>query len=57
MRDSISEMSHYAEFDYLIVNDDFDTALAEMRSIVTASRLRTSAQALRHQGLIAGLLG
>lgn len=56
MRDSISEMSHYAEFDYLIVNDDFDAALAEMRSIVIASRLKTSAQVLRHQGLIASLL-
>lgn len=56
MRDSIAEMSHYAEFDYLIVNDDFDTALLEMRSVVTASRLRTTAQSARHHALIASLL-
>lgn len=56
MRDSIAEMSHYAEYDYLIVNDDFDTALAEMRSIVIACRLRTSAQSVRQKALIDSLL-
>lgn len=56
MRDSISEMSHYAEYDYLVVNDDFDVALAEMRSIVIASRLRTAAQSVRQQALIESLL-
>jgi len=40
MQDAISEMSHYAEFDYLIINDDFDQALLELRSIVLAQRQR-----------------
>ena len=30
MKDAVNEMSHYAEFDYLVVNDDFDAALNEL---------------------------
>ena len=50
------EMSHYAEFDYVIVNDVFDEAVAQMHAIFTASRLRREAQDARHAGLIAALL-
>src|SRR5690606_17267004 len=50
------EMSHYGEFDYVIVNEDFDTAVAEMCAVFTASRLRRRTQSLRHAGLIATLL-
>jgi guanylate kinase len=50
------EMSHYGEFDYVIVNEVFDTAVAEMCAILQASRLRREAQAQRHAGLIATLL-
>ena len=50
------EMSHYAEFDYVIVNEDFATAVAEMLAVFTASRLRRGQQLLRHEGLIAALL-
>ncbi len=56
MRDAIAEMSHYDEFDYLVINDQFDTALAELRSIVTARRLRRTAQTERHAGLLRALL-
>lgn len=38
MRDAENEMSHYIEFDYLIVNDDFDTALAELSAVICARR-------------------
>jgi Guanylate kinase len=38
MRDAVTEMSHYPEFDYLIVNDDFITALQQLKSIVIANR-------------------
>jgi guanylate kinase len=34
MRDAVSEMSHYNEFDYVVVNDDFDAALADLRAIM-----------------------
>jgi guanylate kinase len=45
MRDAEAEISHYDEFDYVVINDDFDTALAELRAVVLAQRLR-----LEHQG-------
>ena len=50
------EMSHYDEFDYVIVNEVFDTAVDEMCAVFTASRLRREAQARRHRDLIAALL-
>lgn len=50
------EMSHYGEFDYVIVNDVFDDAVAQMHAIFTASRLRREAQDVRHADLIAALL-
>lgn len=50
------EMSHYDEYDYVIVNEDFDTAVGEMCAIFVASRLRRAQQQERHAGLIAGLL-
>ena len=56
MRDAQAETSHYAEFDYLVVNDDFEQALAEMHAIVTADRLRLRRQQGRHRELLASLL-
>ena len=50
------EMSHFDEFDYLIINEDFDTAVSEMCVIFTASRLRTDAQRKRHSALVGALL-
>jgi guanylate kinase len=50
------EMSHHGEFDFLIVNDDFDTAVREMQSIFLASRLRRQVQVERHAALIDALL-
>ena len=50
------EMSHYDEFDYVIVNDVFEKAVDEMQTIFTASRLRREAQEVRHAGLIQTLL-
>ncbi len=38
------EMSHYAEFDYIVVNDDFEEALASLVAIVKANRLRVKNQ-------------
>lgn len=56
MRDAVSEMSHYAEADYLIVNDDFSAALNDLCAIVRARRLRRSAQEQRLQALLQDLL-
>ena len=51
------EMSHYDEFDYVIVNEHFDAAAAELRAIFVAHRLRRSAQTQRHGDIIRELLG
>ncbi|MFD0739192.1 guanylate kinase [Lysobacter koreensis] len=50
------EMSHYGEFDYVIVNEHFAVAVDEMCAIFTASRLRREAQVARHSRLITALL-
>lgn len=39
MRAAASEMSHYHEADYLVINDDFNTALADLQAILRAGRL------------------
>jgi len=51
-----SETSHYNEYDYVVVNDDFDTALAEIETIVLAKRLSLKSQTVRHQALLENLL-
>ena len=51
-----SETSHYNEYDYVVVNDDFDTALAEIETIVMAKRLSLKSQTIRHQELLNALL-
>lgn len=50
------EMSHFDEFDYVIVNEVFDQAVDEMCAIFTASRLRREQQVAEHRGLIEALL-
>ncbi|GEA12155.1 guanylate kinase [Alteromonas sp. KUL49] len=55
MSKAVDEMIHYDEFDHLIINDDFDTALGELHGIVTAQRVRTIKQSMRHSSLIAEL--
>ncbi len=44
MRDAVEEMSHYNEFDYLIVNDDFKQALTEIKYIIFCHRLEKNRQ-------------
>jgi len=56
MAGAIREIEHYAESDFLIVNEDFDVALGELRAIVAAQRVRFAAQSERYAGLISTLL-
>jgi len=46
------EMSHYTEFDYLVINDDFSQALRDLQHIVYSQRLRQPVQALRFKNLL-----
>ena len=50
-----SEMAHAPEFDYAIVNEDFEAAVGQLAAIVTATRLRYGSQAARHHELFAQL--
>ncbi|MEK9711378.1 MAG: guanylate kinase [Thalassolituus sp.] len=57
MSDAQSEMSHFGEYDYLIINDDFNNTLEELRSIIIARRHRLAAQQVRHAETLKKLLG
>jgi guanylate kinase len=56
MRDAISETSHYDEYDYLVINDDFETALKDIHHIFKAGRLKLKPQKHQFDHLIAELL-
>ena len=48
LRDAASDMTHWSEFDYVVVNDDFERALAELHAIVQGAgrRLRREREGL-----------
>ncbi len=54
--EAVAEMSHYAEFDYLVVNDDFEQALGELQAIVQSERLRQPRQAEKLVAMLKELL-
>ncbi|MDC9603676.1 guanylate kinase [Xenorhabdus griffiniae] len=56
MAQAVAEMEHYNEYDYVIINDDFNTALADLQSIIRSERLRLDRQTQRHDALISKLL-
>ncbi|MFI3119983.1 MAG: guanylate kinase [Methylococcaceae bacterium] len=56
MRDAVTEMRHYDEFDYLVVNDVFAAALTELKSIIIANRLTRQRQTGNLQPLLRSLL-
>jgi guanylate kinase len=56
MREAVSEMSHYVEYDYLLINDDFAHALSDLKAIFRANQLLQSPQQQRHRGLLSELL-
>ena len=56
MKSACDELRHYSEFDYLIVNDDFEDAAIQLQSIVIADRLRMSRQSIQQEKLLSFLL-
>ncbi|WP_407313674.1 guanylate kinase [Pseudomonas sp. nanlin1] len=56
MREAVSEMSHYHEYDYLVINDDFAAALEDLKAIFRANRLKQTPQQASHKDLLASLL-
>lgn len=56
MSEAESESSHYDEYDYLIVNDDFEQAKQEICAIFMANRLEVSRQTAKYEAVLTGLL-
>ncbi|NWK52263.1 guanylate kinase [Acinetobacter sp. SwsAc5] len=53
---AVEDMQQYVNFDYVIINDDFNKALHDLESVITANRLVMAQQAHRHQALIQKLI-
>ena len=56
MQQAITEMSHYVEYDYIVINDNFTTALWDLVAIFRSNQLRLSTQQKRHTQLLCDLL-
>lgn len=56
MSKAVSEMSHYDEYDYLIVNDSFEQALQDFSAIIKANRMIVTQQAIKHCDMLKDLL-
>jgi guanylate kinase len=56
MAEAVEEISHYVESDYLVVNDNFELALSQLKAIFTSHRLGTTSQNQRLSALLTELL-
>lgn len=56
LREARAEISHYRDYDYFVVNDDFETTLDDLRAVVRAERLKRLVQSDRRRNLIDDLL-
>lgn len=56
MKDAQQELSHYPEYDYLIVNDNFEVALNDLASIIVAERLKIEKQSIKLADILQDLL-
>ncbi len=56
MRDAKAQISHYSEYDYLVVNDDFSEAMRELRSVVQSDRLRQERMSERLRDQLGSML-
>ncbi|AOY88981.1 guanylate kinase [Marinobacter salinus] len=55
LKEAAEECRHALAFDYLVVNDQFEVALADLLAIVRSQRLRMAVQQDRHRALLTGL--
>ncbi len=51
IQDAALEISHASDFDYVIINKDFDLALGQLTAVIESARCRIRQQAVRHQPL------
>ena len=56
MHDAVNEMQHYDEFDYLVINDEFNIALNNLETIILSQRLSIKEQSIKHASLLKSLI-
>jgi guanylate kinase len=56
MQRARDELSHFADFDYMIVNDDFDEAARDLEAIIVAHRLKMGKQCIKLRELLSFLM-
>ena len=56
MAQAVSEMSHYQEYDFVIINDDFEQALSNLHTIIQSQRLTFTSQSQSHNDMLQDLL-
>jgi guanylate kinase len=56
LRDAAADMSHYGEFDYVVINDDFEQAVQDLRRIIAGEGAGLAADRPQLQGLLNELL-
>lgn len=56
MAEAVSEMSHFEQADFLVINDQFDVALADLQAILRSARLRRETQSEKNRDLLKELL-
>ena len=57
MRDAQAEISHWDEFDYLVINDNFDSALSDLHSIIRTGKPVREVNEEQNVEILAELLG
>lgn len=56
MQQAVYEITHFTEYDYIIINDNFDTASTHLQSVILSEQLRSIYQTKQHTKLISNLL-
>lgn len=56
LREAVDDMRHFSEYDFLIINDDFENAVSELCAIVLSHRVRVTRQSERHEALLSRML-
>jgi guanylate kinase len=57
LADAAADMTHWREFDYVVVNDDFDRATAELAAVIHGHGAAARSDRTGLAGFVAGLIG
>ena len=56
LKEAVDDMKHFSNYEYLIVNDDFELAVEQLCAVVMAKRVEVLRQSDKHQVLLSKLL-